>query len=31
VAILIGNRDWQNWTEALPVEAAEGADDKRSR
>jgi len=29
VAILIGNRDWQNWTEALPVEAAEGASDQR--
>jgi chorismate synthase len=29
VAILIGNRDWQNWSEALPVEDAEGAGDKR--
>jgi chorismate synthase len=29
VAILIANRDWLNWTEALPVEAAEGAEDKR--
>jgi chorismate synthase len=29
VAILIRNRDWLNWTEALPVEDAEGADDKR--
>jgi chorismate synthase len=29
VAILIGNRDWLNWTEALPVEATEGAEDKR--
>jgi chorismate synthase len=29
VAILIGNRDWLNWTEALPVEDSEGADDKR--
>jgi chorismate synthase len=29
VAILIANRDWQNWTEALPVEDAEGAADKR--
>jgi chorismate synthase len=29
VAILIANRDWLNWTEVLPVEATEGADDKR--
>ena len=29
VAILIRNKDWQNWTEALPVEDAEGAEDKR--
>src|ERR1700758_1061365 len=29
VAILIRNQDWQNWTEALPVEDAEGAEDKR--
>ena len=29
VAILIRNRDWQNWTEALPVEDAEGAEDKK--
>jgi chorismate synthase len=29
VAILIRNRDWKNWTEALPVEDAEGAEDKR--
>src|ERR1044071_4523476 len=29
VAILIRNRDWQNWTEALPVEDIEGAEDKR--
>jgi chorismate synthase len=32
VAILIRNRDWQNWTEALPVENAEdseGAEDKK--
>ena len=27
VAILIRNQDWQNWTEALPVE--EGGEDKR--
>ena len=29
VAILIRNNDWQNWTEALPVEDAAGAEDKR--
>jgi chorismate synthase len=29
VAILIRNRDWQNWTEALPVEATEGAAGQR--
>lgn len=29
IAILIRNRDWQNWTEALPVEDIEGAEDKR--
>lgn len=29
VAILIRNRDWQNWTQALPVEDAEGSADKR--
>jgi chorismate synthase len=33
VAILIRNKDWQNWTEALPVEAAAedlaGGEDKR--
>ena len=29
VAILIRNRDWQNWTEALPVEDIDGAEDKR--
>jgi chorismate synthase len=27
IAIVIQNKDWKNWTEALPVEA--GADDKR--
>jgi chorismate synthase len=26
VAILIRNKDWQNWTEALPVEDANGSD-----
>jgi chorismate synthase len=29
IAILIRNNDWKNWTEALPVEDIEGADDKR--
>ncbi len=29
VAILIRNRDWENWTQALPVEAAAGAEDRR--
>jgi chorismate synthase len=29
VAILIRNLDWQNWTEALPVEDTDGADDKK--
>src|SRR5215469_13817705 len=29
VAIIIRNKDWQNWTQALPVEDIEGAEDKR--
>jgi len=29
VAIVIRNRDWKNWSEALPVEDADGADDKK--
>jgi chorismate synthase len=29
IAIIIRNKDWKNWTEALPVEEAEGSDDKR--
>jgi chorismate synthase len=29
VAILIRNRDWQNWTESLPVEDTEGAEGKK--
>src|SRR5881227_3853161 len=29
IAILLENKDWKNWTEALPVEDAEGAEDKR--
>jgi chorismate synthase len=29
IAILIENKDWKNWTEVLPVEDAEGAEDKK--
>ncbi|MGH9657890.1 MAG: chorismate synthase [Bryobacteraceae bacterium] len=29
IAILIQNRDWKNWTEALPVEDIDGGEDKR--
>jgi chorismate synthase len=29
IAVLIRNRDWQNWTEALPVEDSDGAEDRR--
>jgi len=29
VAILIRNRDWQNWSEALPVETYQGAQEKK--
>jgi chorismate synthase len=29
VAIIIRNRDWQNWTQALPVEDIDGGEDKR--
>jgi chorismate synthase len=29
VAILIRNRDWQNWTDALPVEDIDGGEEKR--
>src|SRR5204863_9456623 len=29
IAILIRNKDWQNWTEALPVEDVDGAEDKK--
>ena len=28
IAILLENKDWKNWTEALPVEDSEGADDE---
>ena len=31
IAILIRNKDWQNWTEALPVEDLDGGEDTRSR
>src|SRR5450755_1219532 len=29
IAIIIRNNDWKNWTEALPVEDIDGAEDKR--
>ena len=29
VALLIRNKDWENWSEALPVEDAEDAEDKK--
>ncbi|HLK21822.1 MAG TPA: chorismate synthase [Bryobacteraceae bacterium] len=29
IAILLRNNDWKNWTEALPVEDIDGAEDKR--
>lgn len=29
IAILIRNKDWQNWTNALPVEDVEGGEDKK--
>ncbi|MCX6632741.1 MAG: chorismate synthase [Candidatus Solibacter sp.] len=29
LAILIRNKDWQNWTQALPVEDIEGGEDQR--
>jgi chorismate synthase len=31
VAILIDNKDWKNWTEALPVEDYEGSAEKEKR
>src|SRR6478752_7603265 len=31
IAILLENKDWKNWTEALPVEDFEGSDEKRKR
>jgi chorismate synthase len=29
IAIIIQNKDWKNWTDALPVEDIEGGEDKR--
>lgn len=29
IAILIENKDWKNWTEVLPVEDSEGAEDRK--
>ena len=29
VAMIIRNKDWQNWTEALPVEDIDGGEDKK--
>jgi chorismate synthase len=29
IAIIIQNKDWKNWTEVLPVEDVDGAEDKR--
>src|SRR5437016_6584509 len=29
IAILLENKDWKNWTEALPIEDADGAEDKK--
>src|SRR6266542_288489 len=29
VAIIIRNKDWQNWTDVLPVEDVEGGEDKK--
>ena len=29
IAIIIENKDWKNWTEALPVEDIEGGEAKR--
>jgi chorismate synthase len=29
IALIIRNRDWKNWTEILPVEDADGAEDKK--
>src|ERR1051326_6211710 len=29
IAIIVRNKDWQNWTDVLPVEDIDGAEDKR--
>ena len=29
IAILLENKDWKNWTEALPVEDSEGGEDRK--
>ena len=29
IAVVIRNKDWQNWTDALPVEDADGAEEKK--
>src|SRR6185369_18024647 len=29
IAILLENKDWKNWTEALPVEDTDGGEDKK--
>ena len=29
IAIILRNKDWKNWTEALPVEDIDGAEDKK--
>jgi chorismate synthase len=29
IAVLLENKDWKNWTEALPVEDSDGSEDKR--
>ena len=29
IAVIVRNRDWQNWTAALPVEDVDGGEDKR--
>jgi chorismate synthase len=31
VAMILRNRDWQNWTEVLPVESAPDSEDKKKR
>ncbi len=31
IAILLENKDWKNWTEALPVEDIEGGEEKRNQ